>query len=70
VRGSGGLAVVGAVLVISGVTAGLVGESLQQQDVATWRLLVLAGGIMVAAGLVSGAALLVMLIVRVPAGRI
>ena len=62
VRGSGGLAVAGAVLVISGVTAGLVGEALQQQNVATWRLLILAGGIMVAAGLVSGAALLVMLI--------
>jgi hypothetical protein len=62
VRGSGLLAVVGAVLVISGATAGLVGESLQQENVATWRLLVLAGGIMVAAGLVSGAVLLVMLI--------
>ncbi len=63
VRGSGGLAVVGAILLLSGVTSGLVGEALRKNNDATWRLLVLAAGIMAAAGLLCVFARLVLLVV-------
>ena len=63
VRGSGGLAVVGAILLFSGVTSGLVGEALRKNNDATWRLLVLAAGIMAAAGLLCVFARLVLLVV-------
>jgi hypothetical protein len=63
VHGSGGLAIVGAILLISGVTSGLVGEALRKDNVAIWRLLVLAGVAMAAIGLLCGLALLVLLLV-------
>jgi len=62
VHGSGGLTIVGAVLLISGVTSGLVGEALHRDNVATWRLLAVAGGVLAAAGLLCGLALLVLLV--------
>jgi len=63
VHGSGGLAIVAAILLTSGVTSVLVGEALRKDNVAIWRLLVLAGVAMAAIGLLCGLALLVLLLV-------
>ena len=62
VRGSGGLTVFGVILLISGVTSGLVGEALRKNNDATWRLLVLAAAVMAAGGLLCVFARLVLLV--------
>ena len=64
-RGSGGLAVAGAILLVFGVTAGLAGEVLRSGFPSASGLLLLAGVALVAAGLLCG----VMLIVVVIAAR-
>ena len=63
VRGSGGLTVAGAILLISGITSGLVGEALRKDNDATWRLLVLAAAAMAAAGTLCVLAGLLLLVV-------
>jgi hypothetical protein len=62
-RYSGGLTVVSAVLLISGLTTGFLGDVQRRSAEAGWHLLILAGAIMVAAGLVCGVALIIVLVI-------
>ena len=61
-RGSGGLAVVGAVLLVSGLATCVLGDVQRRRSEAGWHPLIIAGAIMVACGLVCCVALIVVLV--------